>query len=116
MKKHKTLRLPEWLLNEVEDRLKTDPASNFTTLVENSLRLYLMENDPVSKMLTKCDNQLSYVIEHLEAVRDHDEENWTDKLSDTLSQLYKSFDELRKAPHFIECVLPDDFPDEENEN
>ena len=31
MKKHKTLRLPEWLLNEVEDRLKTDPASDFTT-------------------------------------------------------------------------------------
>jgi metal-responsive CopG/Arc/MetJ family transcriptional regulator len=116
MKTVKSVRLPQWLLNEVEDRLKTDPASDFTTLVENSLRLYLMENDPVSKMLTKCDNQLSYVIEHLEVIRDHDEENWSDKLSNTLNQLYKASDELRKAPNFIECVLPDDFPDEGNEN
>lgn len=105
--KIKTLRLPEWLNNKVDEILKTDPET-FNGLVKNLLINYIREKNEVSTIVKEADDACSKVIDYLQAKEEMEDGNFTEDDKKTLEIFWKIFDLIRTSPHFIDNELPDD--------
>ena len=113
-KLHKTVRLHDWLYNEAMETAK-NTGESFTTVVERSLKKYLMENDPISKMIFKADCQLEFIIEYINQIKEHPDKYFSKKKQLTLDGLLQVQKQIRSTPHYIDLVTPPDFPDDEDQ-
>lgn len=116
-KKIKTLRLPEWMLTELDKQVLSTPGESFNHLVENILTIYLRDSSEISRDLKEIDDLVSSKIDKYQwlDINPDDEHNMKkfDEAKPTLDILFKIMDLIRQSPHFLEATLPPDFEDEE---
>lgn len=110
-KQIKSIRLPEWIISELDKQAQQLPGETFNHQVENILTIYLRDASEISRDVQEVYQMISKKIERWQWLDEGDEDNRKqfEEIKPTLDILNKCWDLLRESPHFIEATLPPDF-------
>jgi len=114
-KQLKSIRLPEWIVKELEKQAQQEPGENFNHLIENILTIHLRDSSQFSRDVKEVESMIASKIIQWQWLEDGDEENRKqyEDIKPTLEIFEKCWDMIRESPHFIEPTLPPDFAEDE---
>lgn len=110
----KSIRFDDNLVRLIENRIKFDPGSDFSTFITNAAKAALIIDNPTHKVLFDVYAKLGEAIQHFEILRDYEPndrdtaEEFTTQHKESLECLYRAFDAIREAPLFLEFELAGD--------
>jgi len=116
-KQLKSIRLPDWIITELDKQALQEPGETFNHLVENILTIYLRDASEISRDLKEIDSLIARKIDKYQwlDMNPEDTENMKkfQEAEPTLELLFKLMELIRQSPHFIEATLPPDFGEED---